>query len=156
MSDHKDKRFGPAEERDSAHETSSAGFRNLFQADQGGARRIHLTEDHVQSVLLVRRARASVLGNNLFSDPAWDMLLELYAAHLGERRVTLAELARVTETPVRIAARWVEALVQSGNISVDRGDQASPFLVYVKLSDEGVARMQRLADQWGSAFVSIA
>lgn len=145
--------------RPGAHATPDGGppegLRTIFGSPQD-VRRLELTEDHIQSLLLVRRARTSVFGNNLFSDPAWDILLELYGAFLAKRRVTLSELARVTETPARIAARWIQALEQSGNISVDRSDQESPFLVYVKLSDEGAARMQRLADQWGSAFVSIA
>ena len=141
--------------RDRVHGGLSEEVRGIFDGDQSG-RSLLLTEDHIQSVLLVRRARASVLGENLFSDPAWDMLLELYGAHLAGRSVTLSELARVTETPARIATRWVQALEQSGNISVDRDAKGSPFQVYVKLSAEGVSRMQRLADQWGSAFVSIA
>ena len=141
-------------ERDLGEERPSEKIRSIFDSDQG-VRHLELTEDHIQSVLLVRRARASVLGENLFSDPAWDILLELYAAFLAGRRVTLSELARVTGTPARITARWIQALEQSGNISVDR-NQESPFLIYVELSDEGAARMQRLADQWGSAFVSIA
>ena len=151
MPENKDKRSEPH----SGGERPREGFRTIFEGVQG-ARRIELTEDHIQSVLLVRRARASILGRDLFSDPAWDMLLELYAASLAGRRVTLFELARVTETPARIAARWVQALEQSGNISVDRDGKGKPFQVYVKLSAEGASRMQRLADQWGSAFVSIA
>ena len=125
-------------ERDTGEEGPPDGPRTFF-GDQGG-RRLRLTEDHIQSVLLVRRARASVLGKNLFSDPAWDMLLELYAASLAGRSVTLSELARVTETPTSVAARWAQALEESGNISVDR--DASPFQVSVKLTAEGVSRMQ--------------
>ena len=38
---------------------------------------VTLTEDHIVSILGVRRARADILGQSLFSDPAWDILLEL-------------------------------------------------------------------------------
>ena len=152
MSDKKDGLEGShRNERDTGDEGPPDGARTLF--NNHGGRSLQLTEDHIQSVLLVRRARASVLGKDLFSDPAWDMLLELYAASLSGRRVTLPELARVTETPTSVAARWIQALEQSGNVTVDRG--GSPFLVYVSLSAEGVSRMQRLANHWGSAFVSI-
>ena len=153
LSENKERPDGPR--RNERHTGPLKGINTIFDSDLG-ARRLELTEDHIQSVLLVRRARASVLGEHLFSDPAWDILLELYAASLAGRSVTLSELARVTETPVSIATRWVQALEQSGNVSVDRDPEGSPFLVYVKLSAEGVSRMQRLADHWGSAFVSIA
>jgi hypothetical protein len=69
-----------------------------------------LTEDHIRSVLAVRRARGGVLGENLFSEPAWDILLELYAAELGGRSMTLSDLARATDTPASVVTRWQAAL----------------------------------------------
>src|SRR5690349_3323953 len=71
-------------------------------------------EDHILSVLLVRQARTAVLGSGLFSDPAWDLMLELYAAHLGERTVCLTDLAAAIGTPLSVTERWVTALVERG------------------------------------------
>lgn len=113
-----------------------------------------LTEDHVLSILFLRRARRTVFGEDLFSDPAWDILLELYAAKLGRRRLSLSELARAIETPPSTTGRWIAALEDRRLIS-SAIDPANPSRIEIKLTTEGASKMQHLADHWGSAFVSI-
>jgi len=113
-----------------------------------------VTEDHILSVLLVRRARAALLGTELFSDPAWDLMLELYAAHLGERTVCLSDLAAAIDTPESTTARWLGALNQHG-LTDAAIDPVQPSHMLICLTPEGLAKMQQLADRWVSAFVSI-
>lgn len=43
-----------------------------------------LTEDYILSILLFGHTRGATLGKNLFSAPAWDILLELCAVNFGE------------------------------------------------------------------------
>lgn len=117
-------------------------------------RPLRLTEDHILSVILVRRARGSVLGEDLFSDPAWDILLELYAAKLGERTMTASELAQATETPGSTTRRWIAALEQRGLVG-STVDPLEPGRVCISLTAEGTSRMEHLANHWGSAFISI-
>ena len=123
---------------------------NLGTSNSG---QLTLTEDHLMSVLFVRRARAAVLGENLFSDPAWDILLELFAAKLGRRQMTLTEIALSIETPVSTTSRWLAALKSQGLVQSDI-QAADPHTPLLKLTDEGASRMERLAGQWASAFVS--
>ena len=113
-----------------------------------------LTEDHILSVISVRRARGPVLGESLFSEPAWDILLELYAAELGGRSMTLSDLARAIDTPASVAARWQAALEDHG-LTRSTVDAADPARIYISLTTTGSSKMQHLADHWGSAFVSI-
>lgn len=115
---------------------------------------VSLTEDHIQSLLAMRRARSSILGGELFSDPAWDILLELYAAKLGHRKASLEELARSSGTPLSTTRRWVAALEGDG-LAQQMRDPTEGAYTRISLTAEGVARMERLANQWGSAFVSI-
>jgi DNA-binding MarR family transcriptional regulator len=117
-------------------------------------RRLALTEDHIVSVLLFRRARSPVLGEHLFSDPAWDILLELYAAKLGGRRMSLLELTGALDVPPSTAARWIATLKDRGLIE-STADPADATRLAVSLTDEGLSRMDHLATQWASAFVSI-
>lgn len=112
-----------------------------------------LTEDHILSVLLVRRARSDVLGDHLFSDPAWDILLELYAAKLGDRPMSLADIARAIETPQSTTKRWVAALEERGLVQ-SRVDLATN-IIWLSVTEEGADKVGRLADHWGSAFLSI-
>lgn len=117
-------------------------------------RPLSLTEDHIRSVLLVRRARADVLGEQLFSDPAWDILLELYAAKLGDRKMSLADVARAIDTPQSTTQRWVKALEEHGLVQ-SRIDSTKADLFWIALTDQGAEKLGHLADHWGSAFVSI-
>ena len=116
--------------------------------------RLNLTEDHIRSVLLVRRARSAILGKQLFSDPAWDIILELYAAKLGERQMSVADVARAIETPESTTRRWVAALEERGLVQ-SRTDLTKANVVWISLTDDGADRLRHLADYWGSAFVSI-
>lgn len=113
-----------------------------------------LTEDHIRSVLLVRRARGAVLGENLFSEPAWDALLELYAGELGGRSMTLSDLARATDTPVSVMARW-QAALENHRLTRSTVCPEDPSRVTVSLTAEGSSKMAHLANHWGAAFVSI-
>jgi DNA-binding MarR family transcriptional regulator len=67
---------------------------------------------HVRAVLRARRAREELIGADLFADPAWDMLLDLYAAHLEQRKVSTSELCIASAVPATTALRWIEKLVQ--------------------------------------------
>lgn len=122
-------------------------FRQEFQEP------VSLTEDHIRSVLLVRRARSQILGEHLFSDPAWDILLELYAAGLGGRKMSLAEVSRATETHQSTTKRWIAALEERALVksTVDPVAKA----VWISLTEDAEDRLASLADHWGSAFVSI-
>lgn len=113
-----------------------------------------VTEDHILSVLLIRRARTAVFGTGLFSDPAWDLMLELYAAKLGERMVCLTDLAQAIDAPQSTTARWIAALNQQG-FTESCVDPVLPSRISISLTSEGVSKMERLIDRWLSAFVSI-
>jgi hypothetical protein len=74
-----------------------------------------VTEDQVKSVLRARRARADMFAPDLFSDPAWDIVLELLAARLTGRGLALGELGNFA--PPTTIARWVGVLEQNGVVS---------------------------------------
>jgi hypothetical protein len=67
---------------------------------------------HVRAILRARRAREELIGGDLFADPAWDMLLDLYAAHLEQRKVSTTELCIASAVPSTTALRWIEKLAQ--------------------------------------------
>lgn len=102
---------------------------------------------------MARRGREAIFGKDLFSDPAWDILLELYAAHLAARTIYLSEIGTAIGAPGFTATRWVSALENRGFVTVDRS--TSPKNAQLTLTPESLAGMNRLASQWASAFVSI-
>jgi hypothetical protein len=62
----------------------------------------------------LRRARLSVFGTTLFSDPAWDILLELYTLKLTGRGAPITGLAHIA-SPLTLA-RWLQILEDKGLI----------------------------------------
>jgi DNA-binding MarR family transcriptional regulator len=114
---------------------------------------LKLTEDHVLSVLFVRRARSRIFGEHLFSDPAWDIILELFAARLGGKGLSLSELVVAVGSPASTTTRWVAILTHRGLVETKATATTSGPIV--ELTTAGGAKMEQLAGQWASAFVSI-
>lgn len=99
---------------------------------------VEVTEDQIKSILEVRRGRSQMFGEGLFSDPAWDILLELLAARLGERKLTLSDLREIA--PESVLARWVEELEERRLVNCD----VNPFLpeqFWIRLSDMCAGRL---------------
>jgi hypothetical protein len=71
-----------------------------------------LLRAQLEAILEMRRRRSAIFGEGLFSDPAWDILLELFAAELGGRRLGLADLDHIA--PRSTLARWLTALGERG------------------------------------------
>lgn len=112
---------------------------------------VPVTEDHVRSVLNVRRGRDAMFGPGLFSDPAWDVMLELYAARFGSRRMSASQLARVIGTPKSVMERWIAALLHAGLVAAESKGKFEPTYA---LTHDGAAKMGRLVGQWSSAFLA--
>lgn len=112
---------------------------------------VDITEDHIQALLIGRRGREALFGTELFSDPAWDILLEVYAGQLGGRTIDPADLAKTTTIPLSVINRWLTALSSRGLVTIDR-EGGLPLL---KLTADGAAKMFGLASRWASAFVSV-
>lgn len=64
----------------------------------------------VRRIIWARAQREKYLSSRLFAEPAWDMLLELYVAHLLQRRMSITELCVASRVPGTTALRWIEVL----------------------------------------------
>ena len=74
--------------------------------------------DHVARIRLARAMRRDFFKADLFSDPAWDILLVLYAKHLAHERVSLVDLAAEIDTPFSTVRRWLRALEDENLVSL--------------------------------------
>jgi DNA-binding MarR family transcriptional regulator len=87
----------------------------------------------VLAVIKARRLRASFLPEDLFADPAWDMLLDLFYAELTHRQVSVSKLSMGAGVPATTALRWIGTLVDKG-LFVRRSDPHDGRRVFVELS----------------------
>lgn len=92
----------------------------------------------IDLVLRIRRSRADVFGAGLFSDPAWDILLQLCAATLGGRRLSLRDVA--TDVPRSTLARWAAVLEDRGLIRCETDPILSSTL-WLSLTAQGERKM---------------
>ncbi len=96
----------------------------------------------VRRMIAARQARAKFFESELFADPAWDMLLDLTAAHAENKRVSVTSLCIAAGVPATTALRWIKQLVDTGVFSriSDRSDRRRAFIA---LSDKSVEAMAR-------------
>lgn len=64
----------------------------------------------VRAAIRARRLRDQFFASEFFADPAWDMLLDLYAARLEGRRVSVSSLCIAAAVPPTTALRWIGTL----------------------------------------------
>jgi len=63
-----------------------------------------------------RRARVLIFEEQLFGEPAWDMLLALYCLPLRGEILTVSSLASVAQVPLTTGLRWQRTLIEEGLI----------------------------------------
>lgn len=83
-----------------------------------------------------RRARARFLPQDLFFEPAWDMLLDLYVAACDEKSISTTSLCIASAAPPTTALRYVNQLIDLG-LAGRREDAKDARRTLVYLSDKG-------------------
>ena len=73
------------------------------------------SEGMIRSILKARLDRNSYFKSNIFADPAWDILLDLYAAELAQIRVSVTSLCIASNVPHTTALRCINSL-EAGNL----------------------------------------
>ena len=70
----------------------------------------------VTDILRYRRLRDKVLGSELFGEPAWDILLELFAAEASGKKLSVSGACYASGVPSSTALRWIVRLEKEGLI----------------------------------------
>lgn len=96
--------------------------------------------------LLARQQRGRFFNPRLFADPAWDMLLELYAAALVERRLTISRLVERVHVPMTTGLRWIRTLEAEGLIEREP-DRLDGRRIYISLTRTGRSAMGAYFDE---------
>ena len=103
----------------------------------------------VSDIFRARRLRSHFFDDQLFADPAWDMLLDLFHADLTYRRVSVSSLCIAAAVPATTAIRWVKALTERG-LLVRRSDPFDGRRVYVELTPEAASAMRQYFAKQGA------
>ena len=95
----------------------------------------------VRRSIAARSDRKRFFSSGLFSDPAWDMLLELYVASLAQRRIQVSRLSERTGVPATTGLRWIAALEAEGLIKRE-AYRLDARIVLLSLTDFGRKAME--------------
>jgi predicted transcriptional regulator len=96
----------------------------------------------VRSVIRARRLRGRYFPEDLFADPAWDMMLDLLQAEISHLRVPVSSLCIAAAVPATTALRWLKTLVQEG-LFVRRADPHDGRRVFVELAPQASQALRR-------------
>ena len=89
-----------------------------------------VTAAEVRGAIRVRRLRDRFFADGLLEDPAWDMLLDLFAAELEGTQVSVSSLCIAAAVAPTTALRWIGRMTQEGLFVRDAapGDRRRVFL----------------------------
>ncbi len=119
------------------------GFRGKEANPLLNAARLPLPEPRlVRRVIAARQARGKFFDGDLFADPAWDMLLDLTAAHAEHTRVSVTSLCIAAGVPGTTALRWIKQLVDS-DVFVRVADPTDKRRAFIALSEGSLRAMAR-------------
>ncbi len=92
---------------------------------------------------LLRRKRAAIFGDpDLFGEPAWDILLDLFIAAGEGKSVSVSSACIGSASPPTTGLRWLGVLTDHGLIAREN-DPEDNRRVIVKLTSSGHTAMQR-------------
>ena len=101
----------------------------------------NVTAGTVRDVLRARRLRDRFFGSGLFEDPAWDMLLDLFAAELEGTQVSVSSLCIAAGVAPTTALRWIAKMTEM-ELFIRHPDPADRRRAFMTLSPRASEAMQ--------------
>jgi hypothetical protein len=94
-----------------------------------------------RALIRMRRLREQFFERTLFADPAWDMLLDLFAARLEGRQVAVSSLCIAAAVPPTTALRWIAAMTEQGLLlrEPDPDDRRRIFIALSAAAEQAMA-----------------
>lgn len=96
----------------------------------------------INRIIHHRRLRLKFFPADLFADPAWDILLDLTAARVEHRRVSVTSLCIAAGVPSTTALRWIGQMIDVGLLVREQDDQ-DRRRAFIDLSEDGASAMAR-------------
>ena len=111
-----------------------------------------VSAETVRNVIRARRLRERYFPQDMFADPAWDMLLDLLQAEIAQLRVPVSSLCIAAAVPATTALRWLKTMVSQG-LFVRRADPHDGRRVFVELAPDTSNALRRYFAEVGPVAV---
>lgn len=129
----------------SAHEKIAA-LREGFECKPADVEPQHFAEcraRYVRSLIRQRRQRERHFPADMFADPAWDMMLDLYAGHYeGQPDVCVSSLCIAAAVPPTTALRWIKSMTDDAIFS-RQADPDDGRRILIRLSEKSRIELDR-------------
>lgn len=103
----------------------------------------------VEKSYKIRRERDSLFVPGLFSDPAWDILLDLYISEKAGKKICITSACIAAGVPASTGLRWIAILVQNGYVEREE-DPADARRSFVSLTPTARGKLERLFGKTGN------
>jgi hypothetical protein len=93
-----------------------------------------------RELLHQRRQRRRFFSTSMFGEPAWEMLLELFAQTPADKGMTVGRLISSADVPVSVGKRWIEYLERERMVFRDP-DDSDDLETAIDLTREAEAKL---------------
>lgn len=112
-------------------------------AGNPGPHQRHRNAVLARNLYAARRRRGAIFDNpELFGEPAWDILLDLYIAHVEGKDVSVSSACIGSAAPPTTGLRWLGVLADE-NLVCREHDPADQRRILVRLTAQGLEAMDR-------------
>jgi DNA-binding MarR family transcriptional regulator len=124
-------------EQEARREEQHAVASSAFQFDRPDAAYAEVARQSYRA----RRWRNAFFGDSeLFGEPAWDLLLELFVAASEQRLVSVTSASIAAAVPQSTALRWI-ALLEKDGLVLREPDPWDKRRDWLRLTADGLSRM---------------
>lgn len=103
---------------------------------------VGVSHECVAKLIEARRSRARYLPADLFFDPVWDILLELFRAELASETAAYPSICAAAAISPSTAARYIK-LLEKLRLIVRREEQEQSDRITVGLTPEAIGALRR-------------
>lgn len=107
------------------------------------------TAELVRQYYALRRVREREFGAELFSDPAWDVLLDLYLSESDGKKISVSSACIAAAAPATTALRWIDILCRKGYV-IRRADLHDRRRTHLELAPGVASKIDRIFREPGS------
>ncbi|MEP7222288.1 MAG: hypothetical protein ABI673_06425 [Novosphingobium sp.] len=93
-----------------------------------------------KSLYKFRSLRGKFLPDDLFGEPAWDIMIDLYIAHHEGRNISVTSAGIASGAAATTALRWI-ALLEEKKLIIRYNALHDKRIIYLRLTDDGLRQI---------------
>ena len=109
----------------------------------GPGARVSAALDRAIALVDLSKRRENEFGADLFGEPAWDILLDLFIQRVEGRKASATSVSIASRAPTTTALRYIAMLISRG-LASKRIAEHDLRVHYIELSDDGYRTMIEL------------